>query len=88
MQRWGFLLSAYPLNLIQQSHTQMLTGYVSRLLVPNNLAIENPHYVTLSNVSQIVSLPVTEVHIQTATQKDAILGAVCRQQFQNICNHT
>ena len=36
----------------------------------------NPHDVTLFNVYQIVSLPVTEVHIQTATHRDPVLGTV------------
>ena len=36
----------------------------------------------LSNVSQIVSLPVTEVHIQAATHKDPVLGAVLRYTQQ------
>ena len=37
---------------------------------------------TLFNISQIVSLPVTEVHIQTAARTDPILGAVLRYTQQ------
>ena len=83
MQRWGFLLSTYHYNIefkSTKSHTN--ADGLSRLPVPENSAVGNPQDMTLFNVSQIVSLPVTEVRIQTATRTDPILGTVLRYTQQ------
>ena len=64
----------------KQSHAN--ADGLSRLPVPDNAAVRNPQDVTLFNVSQIVSLPVTEVHIQAATRKDPVVGAVLRYTQQ------
>ena len=83
MQRWGLLLSAYHYTIeFKSTKSHANADGLSRLPVPDNSAIGNPQDVTLFNVSQIVSLPVTEVHIQTATRKDPILGKVLRYTQQ------
>ena len=51
-------------------------------MVTDNSVVGNPHDVTLFNVYQIVSLPVTEVHMQTATRRDPVLGTVLRYTQQ------
>ena len=83
MQRWGVLLSAYHYNIefkLTTSHAN--ADGLSRLPVTDTAAVGNPKDVTLFNVSQIASLPVTEVHIQGATRKDKFLGAVLRYTQQ------
>ena len=83
MQRWGVLLSAYHYNIeFKPTKSHANADGLSHLPVPDNAAVGNPQDVTLFNVSQIVSLPVTEVHIQAATRKDPVLGAVLRYTQQ------
>ena len=82
MQRWGLLLSTYHYNIeFKSTKSHVNAAGLSCLPVPENSAVGNPQDVTLFNVSQIVSLPVTEV-IQTATRKDLILGTVLRYTQQ------
>ena len=83
MQRWGVFLSAYHYNIeFKPTKSHANADGLSRLPVPDNAAVGNPQDVTLFNVSQIISLPVTEVHIQAATRKDPVLGAVLRYTQQ------
>jgi len=99
MQRWGLLLSAYHYNIeFKPTKSHANADCLSHLPVTDNSAVGNPHDVTLFNVYQIVSLPVTEVHMQTATCRDPVLGTVLQytrihnkvghQKYQNIGGHT
>ena len=83
MQRWGLLLSAYHYNIeFKPTKSHANADCLSHLPVTDNSAVGNPHDVTLFNVYQIVSLPVTEVHMQTATRRDPVLGTVLRYTQQ------
>jgi len=74
MQKWGLLLSAYHYNIeFKPTKSHANADCLSRIPFTYNSAVGNPHDVTLFNVYQIASLPVTEVHLQTATHRDLVL---------------
>ena len=64
MQKWGVLLSTYHYNIeFKATKSHANADGLSRLLVPDTAAVGNPKDMIFFNVSLIVSLPVTQVHI-------------------------
>ena len=79
LQRWAILLSAYQFNIEYKSTlTHANADGLSRLPLPDSRedAVVSSREPTIFNLSQIQTLPVTAVQIETATRNDPVLSKV------------
>ena len=79
LQRWAILLSAYEYQIEFRSTTAHGNAdCLSRLPLSNQRLEGLTPEPSIFNISQIASLPVTSVQIQTATKTDPVLSKALR----------
>lgn len=77
LQRWAILLSAYKYQIEFRSTTAHGNAdCLSHLLLSNQSLEGLTPEPSIFNMSQVASLPVTSLQIQTATRKDPVLSKV------------
>ena len=88
MQRWAFLLSAYQYDIIFKPTAEHCNADgLSRLPQGQPPQTELPSEVTMFNIGQIHTLPISASHVQRATKGDPILSKLYRLVRDGWPNH-
>ncbi len=78
-QRWALLLSTYDYEIqFKATGSHSKADGLSRLLLPVFDSHNGGEVVSLFNVSQVQSLPVTFLQVQQATKRDPVLSKLMR----------